>query len=421
VTEKLRIVVLAPNWLGDCVMALPAIADVRARYPGATLAVAAREHLAPLFTMVEGVDEVVSLEYGSTGHLFRSWASAWNGAARLRDGHFDTAILLPNSFRAAWMTRRAGIAERWGYATDARAIMLTRALPREPGGHQVDYYQRLVRGLGIPTAEPSIALQVPEAVRERGRALLDENGWRADEPLVGMAPGAAYGTAKQWPPERFGALAAELAREGFRTVLVGSRGDRATCLEVESAAREALGAADVAAQDESHGTAAATEATRACINLAGSTDLQQLAGVLGECCSFVTNDSGAMHVAAAVGVPVTAIFGSTNEKETAPMPIATPRRDWPFDSGRRGVSLRVNSGGRPVQDSGSGELTRAGARGQGSQGARAEGRHAEHVIIATDVACRPCMLRECRYEHHACMMEIDVPRVKAAVLAQVSS
>jgi heptosyltransferase II len=400
-TEVRRLVVFAPNWLGDAVMAVPCLDAIRRRYPSAALAVAARSHLAMLFDMVAGVDEVVPL--GRAGRL-GGWLAVVRDARRVRAGRFDVAILLPNSFRAAWIARRAGIAERWGYASDGRARMLTRAVPRLRGGHQVKYYQRLLDGLGIstesgvrgpesgvrgptsevrgPTSEvrgpksevrgpkpdvdsghrtpdsgpadlPFVRIDVPGDAREWARAMLASKGWRTGDPLVGMAPGAAYGSAKQWPPDRFAQLAVELAQTGVGTVLVGSPGDRGACDDV---ARAVAGGS---------------------INLAGATDLRQLAAVMGECRSFVSNDSGAMHLAAAVGVPVVAIFGPTNERETSPLPIAPP----------------------------------VGAA-EGTPGQRS------HAIVATDVWCRPCMLRECPLDH-GCMTRIDVPRVKAEVMKQV--
>jgi heptosyltransferase-2 len=387
VSEVRRLIVFAPNWLGDAVMAVPCVNAIRRHYPSAALAVAARSHLAPLFEMVNGVDEVVCLE--PAGRL-GGWLSALRDARRLRAARFDIAILLPNSFRAAWIARRARITERWGYAADGRTQMLTRAVPRLRGGHQVEYYRRLLEGLGIMgsgaiTELKSLptSLQVPGDAREWARGMLASQGWKAAETLVGMAPGAAYGTAKQWPPERFAQLAIEMGPGvifaqkslpvpesffGVRTVLVGSTGDRATC---DAIAR--IVAAHVASM----------ACDRGVINLSGATDLRQLAGIMAECRTFVSNDSGAMHLAAAVGVPVVAIFGPTNEKETGPLPLRPGTRDH----------------GPGIRDQGSGI-------------------GAEHAIIAADVWCRPCMLRECPLDH-ACMTGIDVARVKAEVMKQV--
>jgi len=203
-----RIVVLAPNWLGDLVMALPAIASLRAWRPDAHLAVAARAGIAPLLSMVDGVDEVVELE-GSGG--WRSAVAASADVQRLANGRFDAAALVPNSFGAALLARRAGIAERWGYRRDLRGRLLTRAIdPPKTPLHHAEYYLALVAALGAPPAPRVAALRVDQGLRDRAVALLTDAGWHG-EPIVSFAPGAAFGTAKRWPPDRAGAVAAMLA------------------------------------------------------------------------------------------------------------------------------------------------------------------------------------------------------------------
>ncbi len=372
-----RLLVFAPNWLGDAVMAVPCLEALRRYYPAADVCVAARAHLAPLFEMVAGVGEVIPLrQAGPAG----GWFSALQDARRLRDGRFEVAILLPNSFRAAWIASRTRIPERWGYAADLRSRWLTQSVTRVRGGHQVEYYQRLLRGLGIvegksaeAAAESALArpihLDVPGVARDWARETLTARGWTAGTPLVGMAPGAAYGTAKQWPPDRFAQLAAQLDREGVRTVLVGSGADKAVCDAIERGATSHL----------------APRTSHFVMNLVGATDLKQLAAVMAECRTFVSNDSGAMHLAAAVGGPVVAIFGSTNETETAPLPSPETR---------------------PGLDSNS-------AYGAGAKTDMRPG-FISHAIVATAEWCRPCMLRECPIEHR-CMTAIGVERVLAEV------
>ena len=144
-----RLVVLAPNWLGDAVMALPALADVRRHFPAAHLAVAGRGSVASLFEMVPGVDAVVTLP--GTGGLaaFRTWKA---DAAALTTGAFDTALLFPNSFASAFVASRAGIGNRWGLATDLRGRLLTRSAPKpRRTGHQAAYYQALVAAFASTT------------------------------------------------------------------------------------------------------------------------------------------------------------------------------------------------------------------------------------------------------------------------------
>jgi len=396
-------------------MAVPCLGAIRRHYPRLALAVAARSHLAPLFEMVDAVDEVVRLEpAGRPG----GWLAAWRDARRLRAARFDVAILLPNSFRAAWIARRAGIAERWGYAADLRTRMLTRAVPRLRGGHQVQYYQRLLDGLGILTESevrgpksdvgadtgrpdlPSVRIDVPGDARDWASAMLASRGRKAGDHLVGMAPGAAYGSAKQWPPDRFAQLAIELAQTGVTTVLVGSAGDRVVCDEIARLVGEKVRGSEGQDSDSGLRTPDGSEApstsdtghrtpdTGLCLNLAGATDLRQLAAVMAQCRSFVSNDSGAMHLAAAVGVPVVAIFGPTNEHETSPLPIAVKTDGDEFQN-VAGIEIRPGLTSRLISRS--------------------------HAIVAADVWCRPCMLRECPFDH-GCMTRIDVARVKAEVM-----
>jgi heptosyltransferase-2 len=334
--------VFAPNWLGDAVMALPAIADVRRHFAAARLVVAARRSVASLFELVPGVDTVTTLQWRG-----RPFSNRPLGAdlAALREacGPASTAILLPNSFAIAWLSRRAGIPGRWGYATDWRSRLLTRSVARPRASmHQGRYYQQLTASLGIASGSLEPCVDVPAAVRQQARDQVIASGWDGAQPLVAMAPGAAYGTAKRWLPRHFaqviGSLAAE---EGVRTVLVGSAGDGETIRMITG--DEAV----LAAQP---------------IDLAGQTSLQVLAGVLAVSAACVSNDSGAMHLAAAIGTPTVALFGPTREIETAP-------------------------------------LTRAGGRAE---------------VLINPVWCRPCMLRECPIDHR-CMKGLSPERVLKAI------
>ena len=340
----MRLLVLAPNWLGDAIMALPAIADLRRHYPRATLTIAARRPLAALGTMVPGGDAGIPLD-GRGGA--RVITALRGDIDQVREGRFDAALLLPNSFHAALLAYRARIPQRWGYRGDLRTPLLTRSVskPRIARLHQAEYYQHLTRGLGIARGPLVAEIRVKSEHRAAADRLLREHGWDG-RPLVGVAPGAAYGSAKRWSPGRMGALAARLAHEARAgVVIVGATADRDT---VDDVVR----------------TAGAAGAGREIIDLAGRTDLPALAGVLSHCRAFVSNDSGAMHLAAAVDVPVVGIFGPTREWATSPLP------------GPRGV-------------------------------------HA--AIVHTDVSCRPCMLRTCPIDHR-CMTGISVEDVMAPVL-----
>ena len=324
-----HLALFAPNWLGDAVMALPAIADVRQAFPPATVAVVARPSIAPLFDMVPDLDETIVLPRDRSGR------SATIDVVRGRK--FDAALLLPNSFQSALTAWRAGVPHRWGYRTEYRGPLLTRGVTRPPTGHQGAYYQHLVRELGFvngplePRIEPS-----PDHHRAAGE-LLSSSGWDGRTGLVALAPGAAYGDAKRWPLASFTAVADALVVDGISVVLVGSAHDA-------SAVSALVG-------QMSRGDALV-------VNLVGRTELPVLAGVLARCRAVVTNDSGAMHVAAAVGVRVTAMFGPTDEHATRPL-------------------------------------------GPG------------HEVLTHQTWCRPCMLRECPLDHR-CMRGITVDTVLAS-------
>ncbi len=337
-----RLVVVSPNWLGDAVMALPALADVRRQYPSAHLAVAARASVAPLFTMVEGVDEIVTLPGRGGLRAISSWR---DDAAALANGRFDAALLFPNSFATALTSSRSGIAERWGYASDWRGRFLTRAVPKPTTPlHQGAYYQALTTALGIAPG-PIYARVRPNT--DRARELLREIGLDIDEPFVVFAPGAAYGRAKQWLPERFAALAHQLIEQrGWSVVMVGANVDRAVCREIDF---------------RLPAFAKATAGKRSnrmnrLIDFSGKSDLATLAGILAVARAVVSNDSGAMHLAGAVGTHVVAMFGATNESRTSPL-SAGPDAPAP-------------------------------------------------TILTHSVFCRPCMLRECPIDHR-CMRGIS--------------
>jgi lipopolysaccharide heptosyltransferase II len=325
-----RLVILAPNWLGDAVMALPAIADIRRRSPDASITVAARSPIAPLFQLVPEVnDTIVMPGAGAIGDV-ANWRSL---GAELADRHFDAALLLPNSVHSALIAFRAGIPERWGYRAGWRGGLLTRAVRRTRGLHQVEYYQQLVHALGFPNGPVEPRVIVPDDARDAAARLLAGGGWDGRAPLVALAPGAAYGGAKRWPPAYFAELADSLAMDGVRCVMIGGAADAGT------------GEAILGALERRGGM----------IDLIGRTDLPTLAGVFTCSRGLVTNDSGAMHLAAAAGVTVTAVFGPTDDSSTRPMGDA-------------------------------------------------------HVVLVHPVWCRPCMLRECPLDHR-CMRGIRVGAV----------
>jgi len=335
-----RIVVRPPNWLGDAVMALPALAAVRRHFSDAHLTVVALPAVAAIFREQTDVAPDAVIDLPSS-----------NGAAiqTIAGGRFDVGILLPNSWRSAWQFRRAGVAERWGYGGSGRGVLLTRRVRRPRGGiHQADYYRHLVSGLDMrcdPPIEPRMASSPPSV--DEADALLLSAGVSGEAPIVAFAPGAAYGQAKQWYPERAAEVAARLVRDrGVTCVLIGAGHDRDAGRAIESWLR-----------------ANAPGAAGRVVNLIGRTSLRVLVGVVSRTAAVVTNDSGSMHLAAALGRPVVAVFGPTDDRVTHPI--------------------------------------------------------GDHHVLTSSVFCRPCMLRDCPIDHR-CMKRITVDQVHAAVLDVLS-
>jgi heptosyltransferase II len=338
-------VVFAPNWLGDVVMALPALADLRRHVGDGRLVVAARRSVAPLYSLVPGV-EIVVLP-GLRSGLSSAVRAIRADADVVRAIGASLAVVFPNSIRAAAVAKAAGVPERVGYHRDFRGVLLTRAVRRPASGtHQVDAYRQLLGALGIANGAREPRLDPTDAAIEDARAMLRQEGWDG-RPLVGLAPGAAGGGAKRWPLDRVAAVVGSLVRDrGAACVLVGADGDRSATAQVIVDA----------------GRMSGSPAPGRVIDLAGRTTLPQLAGLLRLCGAFVSNDSGAMHLAAAVGTPLVAVFGPTNERATAPVP-------------------------RP--------------------GGAAD-------VLAGSAWCRPCRFRECPLDHR-CMTSIPAARVIEAV------
>jgi len=291
---------------------------------------------------VQGVDSVVTLPGGGGWRALTGWKS---DARALAAGAFDTAILFPNSFATAFTTSKAAIAERWGYAADGRAGWLTRAIAKPAAAmHQRAYYQALTSALGMESGPPYARVH-PN--RDRARQILREIGLDVDEPFVVFAPGAAYGGAKQWLPQRFAELARTIITDrGWAVLMVGTAADRPACAQIASLM-----------------PATGTRMNRL-IDLCGKSDLPSLAGILAEARAVVSNDSGAMHLAGAVGTKVVAVFGPTRETHTFPL-AAGPDAPAP-------------------------------------------------TVITSDVFCRPCMLRECPIDHR-CMTRISAREVFDAI------
>jgi heptosyltransferase-2 len=317
-----NILVRATNWVGDAVMSLPALGAIRDRFPKARIAILVKPSVADLYTRESFADEIIMYDL----------QSIWSMGRQLRSRQFDCAILLQNAFEAAWIAWLAKIPTRIGYKRDGRQLLLTRAVdvprPGEIPRHERFYYLELLRRAGLIDALPE-----SDVIRLSSRKL--PNGKR----IIGVSPGAAYGTAKRWLPERFAQAAGALAEaRGASIALFGTKSERALCEEV---ARLVSG--------------------REVTNYAGETTLAQFIDLAAGCELFLTNDSGSMHIASALGVPTVAIFGATDDTTTGP--------------------------------------TGSNAR-----------------VVRQPVDCSPCLLRECPIDHR-CMTGVSAERVVKEALS----
>jgi heptosyltransferase-2 len=329
---SLRILVRAANWIGDAVISLPALRALRDRFPSAEITVLAKPWVAALYDGERSLDRVIPLE-GAPG--LRDWRLKWRLASALRREKFDLAVLFPNSFESAALVFLAGARKRIGYARDGRSLLLTGAVPLPKRGeiprHERYYYLELLRRAGlidrIPECE-EIRFDGSAEARARGQALFEARGVAG--PVVGVSPGAAYGGAKRWLPERFAESAARLAKRiGGAVAVFGSAAERELCGSVAAASGG--------------------------LNLAGSTTLREFIDMTAACDICLSNDSGAMHIAAALGVPSVTVFGPTDETATGPSGRLAP-------------------------------------------------------IVREPVDCAPCKLRECPIDHR-CMTRVSADRV----------
>jgi heptosyltransferase-2 len=320
-------------------MALPALREVRRCFREAEIAIVARPYVADLYREQQICSELI--EYVSNG-AHAGISGRERLAAQLRAEKFDVALLLQNAFDAAWLAWRAGIPERIGYARDGRGLLLTKAIPVPKSGeipaHEKFYYLELLRRAGwvdAPSDESFIQLCVSEQKRQKAEELLISAGARAGVLRVAIGAGASYGSAKCWPPSRFAELANRLqSQRDVEVILFGTTAEASVSGLI------------------------AAEMRRPPIDLTGKSAIADLPALLSQCHLFIGNDSGAMHVASAVGLPVVAVFGPTDPFGTAPV---TPRCS----------------------------------------------------IVQEKPYCSPCFLRRCPTDHR-CMTKISVEMVEAA-------
>lgn len=315
-------VVIGLNWVGDNVLALPTCKALQHRFRSeGGIAVAAPANVATLLEATGIFRQVIAWE-PSTGSRI----------AALREGGFRRAIILPNSFNSALIAFAAGIGERWGYPTDFRRILLTHAVARpRRRGHQLDDYAALLAALGTPRVVGDVpAIRLSPTVRERGRRSLLSIGLHLDRPVIGIHPGGLYGRAKHWGDEHYISVVNRLRAEGFDIVLLTSPRERT---QAERIATTCNGVPIVGHDG----------------------DVLDLAAALSQCAAVITNDSGPLHLAAALAIPSVSIFGPTDPERTV-IPGASR-------------------------------------------------------VVRQKLACQPCYQRECPLRHHRCMREVSVDEV----------
>jgi heptosyltransferase-2 len=335
-----RILVRGVNWVGDTVLSYPAVQQLKTLFPKSHLAILIPSYLVDLWKTFPYVDEIIPFQ--KRGGIGSIWEDL-NLSQSLKERNFDLAVILPRSFRSAFHIYLARIPIRIGYQSEGRSLFLTHGLRRTKEllhGHRVHYYLKLTEPLGKVESPPSPQIVLREEDRRWADRALKDLGTPEGKPLIGMNPGATYGLAKCWYPDRFGRLGERLAEKWqARILLFGKEEERPIVHEI----LHHLG----------------TEG----IDLTGKTGLLQLAALLERCALLVTNDTGTMHVATAVGTPVVALFGSTPPLATGP---------W----------------------------------GEG------------HAVIRKNVPCSPCWKRICPTDHR-CMELITVDEVEKVVDKQL--
>jgi len=290
-----NILIREVNWLGDAVMTTAAISAIRNTFPVARITLLATPLVAELFSPHIYIDEVIFYDKkgchaGFTGRL--------RLARELKKRRFDMAILLQNALDAALIAWLARIPVRIGYRTDGRGPLLSHGCPVNDEArslHHVEYYIKMLSHFGIVAKSKDLSLTVTGDEEREAAELLLEAGIGPNDFLLGLNPGATYGSAKRWYPERFAVVADELCgRWNGKAVITGGLAERGIADEISAAIKVK------------------------CLNLAGQTSVRQLMAFIKRCNFFISNDSGPMHIAAAFNVPLVAIFGPTDHTTTSP-------------------------------------------------------------------------------------------------------
>ena len=335
-----RILVRGTNWVGDTIISFPAVNSLRRIFPQAHIAVLAKSHLAELWKANPDINEVISFDRAQgVQRLFDELRMS----RLIKEHDIDLAVIFPRSFSSAWLVFFGGVPHRIGYKGEVRDWLLTERLDRTTeilSTHRMYYYLHLIERLGSGPSPSLPTLSINGELAKWADNFLAHNRLRG-RVLIGFNPGATYGAAKCWPPERFVKLGKRLKEDhGAYILIFGSSLSKEQDLN------------NTIAQGIGEG----------CLDLSGQTTLLELASLLRQCRLLVTNDTGTMHVAAAVGTRVVAIFGPTDPRTTSPL-------------------------------------------GEG------------HMVIRAEVSCSPCLKRVCP-EEHRCMDLIDVEQVYNAICTQ---
>ncbi len=331
-----KILIVAPNWIGDALLAQPLFARLRKKLPGVLIDALAPPWTAPVLRRMPEIDEVIAAPFD---HGELALAARWRLGRSLRSRRYDEAIVLPNTFKSALVPFFADIPLRAGFVGELRygLLNLVHKLDAKRMPLMAERYARLAEK---PGTKPALPLpQTGLLVGEVNLAIaLSRLGLSRAKPVVAFCPGAEYGPSKRWPARHFAALARKLSALGYAVWLFGSEKDRAIGEEIAAA---------------SEGTAT---------NLCGKTDLASAIDLLSLAQVVVSNDSGLMHVAAGVGRPVVALYGSSSPEHTPPLAPS-------------------------------------------------------HRIVRTGIECSPCFARECPLGHFKCMKELAPERVMAEIAA----
>jgi len=291
-----RIVVRAPNWLGDAVMCVAALRELRRLFPSALITVVARPGTTEIFADADFLDEVIAYER-------RGLRSVWQQARDWKNRRFDLALLFQNAFEAAAIAFLARVPLRFGYGTERRGFLLTHAIETpawKDERHEIFYYLNLIAELenlllgSKNEVTPNFQLTVSSDGKKRALELLAKNGVKIGEPLVLLCPGSVNSRAKRWPTERYAELADRLIESRVNVALIGSSNELDVSQRVVEHCRHAP------------------------VLLTGKTSVGDLTSLVSIADALITNDTGPAHLGAAVGTPTLVIFGPTNPLTTRP-------------------------------------------------------------------------------------------------------